>query len=753
MSLYDEAAVALIAEGAAGKDGVLYNIKPEEKLKPTELLENGSFVGSTGWDIPAGDTSFVSVSDGKAVFTDAVANEYRRIRTENDAEGQVFKAGRKYKVSFTVTDFERSADDVNLRAAEVDNKLIILVSGNGNFSKIYTAQADERFQFKVAGGSNSNSTLSCKISNVSIKEVEQAPLDFTFTRGSNLTATRVAPSGYIEKGRENLITYSNDFSEWSAVGGGSPNWNAATTGHSGYDGSTDAWLLDKVTDENSYSAIPNPFAYTGVFTFSIYARNKSDKDNGIHLYTPAGQIKVDLTDGSRISGGHIDYDITPITGSSGDNNRWYRISFSASGSFTVADTPRIKVVDLNGDNDTGAVYVQDAQLEVGLVATEYIESHSTTGKAGILEDSPRFDYLDVTCPHLLMEPTRKNLVPYSEYFGAWTAGNVTVTDNDVKSPEGVVNAAKLLASDDTTAVNHQVDSGDFSIVSGSVTGSVFAKKGNVDFVRLRLNATTAQTRAWFDLENGTVETVDATDSGAFGTIVDMGDGWYRCSVTEPNNTAAQSSAELQIFINESDGQTSWIGDGDEYIYVYGAQVEQAAYATSYIPNHGTSAGVTRNDDVTDTVDFGDYMSGEDITWYVELAKNDTLIRDGSTTGIRLSTTDLNASSVKFYRSYANLANGGIKTVIYFADDENDNDPASHQISEAGPVKVIVRRVKSTGEFTVFYDGAQKYQAFAPANYGKLKSLKIDGENQPLFINNMFLFDRALTDDECIDLTT
>ena len=157
--------------------------------------------------------------------------------------------------------------------------------------------------------------------------------------------------------------------------------------------------------------------------------------------------------------------------------------------------------------------------------------------------------------------------------------------------------------------------------------------------------------------------------------------------------------------------------------------------------------------MTDTVDFGDYMDGEDVTWYVELAENETLIRDGATTGIRLSTTDLNASSVKFYRSYENLANGGIKTVIYFADDENDNDPASHQITEAGPVKVIVRRVKNTGEFTVFYDGAQKYQAFAPANYGRLKSLKIDGEKQPIFLNNMFLFDRALTDDECIALTT
>ena len=32
--------------------------------------------------------------------------------------------------------------------------------------------------------------------------------DFTFSRGSNLAATRVGPTGLIEKGRENLLTYS-----------------------------------------------------------------------------------------------------------------------------------------------------------------------------------------------------------------------------------------------------------------------------------------------------------------------------------------------------------------------------------------------------------------------------------------------------------------------------------------------------------------------------------------------------------------
>ena len=39
--------------------------------------------------------------------------------------------------------------------------------------------------------------------------------DFTFSRGSNLSATRINEQGYIEKGYENLLDPSNDFSVWT----------------------------------------------------------------------------------------------------------------------------------------------------------------------------------------------------------------------------------------------------------------------------------------------------------------------------------------------------------------------------------------------------------------------------------------------------------------------------------------------------------------------------------------------------------
>src|SRR5210317_1923644 len=62
--------------------------------------------------------------------------------------------------------------------------------------------------------------------------------DMTFSRGSS--ATRVNSAGLIEKERANLLLQSNTFdTTWL-------NFNSNETGgQSGYDGSSDAWLLTK----------------------------------------------------------------------------------------------------------------------------------------------------------------------------------------------------------------------------------------------------------------------------------------------------------------------------------------------------------------------------------------------------------------------------------------------------------------------------------------------------------------------------
>jgi hypothetical protein len=49
-------------------------------------------------------------------------------------------------------------------------------------------------------------------------------------------------------------------------------------------------------------------------------------------------------------------------------------------------------------------YIQDVQLEQGLVARDYIETTTAAVEGGITDNVPRLDYTDSSCPALLLEP-------------------------------------------------------------------------------------------------------------------------------------------------------------------------------------------------------------------------------------------------------------------------------------------------------------------------------------------------------------
>ena len=60
------------------------------------------------------------------------------------------------------------------------------------------------------------------------------------------------------------------------------------------------------------------------------------------------------------------------------------------------------------------IYLQDAQLEQGLVARDYIETTTTAVEGGITDNVPRLDYTDSSCPALLLEPQRTNLFAFAD---------------------------------------------------------------------------------------------------------------------------------------------------------------------------------------------------------------------------------------------------------------------------------------------------------------------------------------------------
>ena len=456
------------------------------------------------------------------------------------------------------------------------------------------------------------------------------PQEFTFARGSNLAATRIGKTGLIEKGRENLLVQSNNFdTTWSTANA------SVTSGQSGYDGTNDAWLLEATS---SSSRIVQNNTTSGAQTFSCYA--KAGTANYLAFYNIVSGLSVrawfNLSNGTIENSLHnIDAKIESLS------NGWYRCSITYNETLSNA---RIYVARNAGAFDTISgdnIYIQDAQLEIGLAASPYIPTTTTTAQAGVLENTPRLNYTTgVANPYLLLEPSRTNLVTQSEYLESFpTKSSISVISNAAISPDALQNASKLIPNTSNTP-DHFIRT-DISVVNGSeYVMSFFAKKGEYNYVNTYTSAYSTGVIATWDLNAGVV---------ALGSpnadIEDYGNGWYRCIWKGTTNT---TSLSYRIYVSEFENRnTSFAGDGVKGAYVYGAQIEQGSYPTSYIPTYSVSA--TRAKDVCIKTDATGEINSTEGVLFIEgkveeedsFAVSTLSISDG---------TDSNRLSILQYRS-------------------------------------------------------------------------------------------------------
>jgi hypothetical protein len=528
--------------------------------------------------------------------------------------------------------------------------------------------------------------------------------DFSVTRAT--TATRVNAAGLVELVPYNLVTDSETYSSTWASNFASITKNLVAP--NGF--TTGSALVNNVGANRSIvKSISLVSGQTYVLSFWI------KKISGAFVNTTAIQL-------SSWGPGVASQTYTNLGTTLTDD--WVRYTHT----FTTTSNNTVNVQLIS--NEVNTIGVWGAQLVEGTSALDY---QMTETRLNI----PRLDYSLGSCPNILLEPQRTNLALRSEEFenASWVKTGVIVTVNNTTSPSGIQNADRITPNLTGFHSLQQTIS-----TTGTVSYKVYAKYSGYN-IWLQIGTTSGST-AFFNLQNGTT-TNSATFPTTFGTgftqvsksITALDNGWYEC-----NLVATGTSSAMTIGVAPNENTATYTADGTSGVFLWGAQLEAGAYATSYIPT--TSASVTRNADVISrgNIFTNGLITASGGTWFVELRNNIPRIRDAFASirvfrsispfeGLLIGTSPSNARAIII----KNIA--GTFTTLYTTTTDT--------------TKIAIKWNGTTAD--IFANGTKVVSAtslpFLDFNeFG-------NSVNMIATINSMALFPTPLTDTQCIALTT
>jgi hypothetical protein len=188
----------------------------------------------------------------------------------------------------------------------------------------------------------------------------------------------------------------------------------------------------------------------------------------------------------------------------------------------------------------------------------------------------------------------------------------------------------------------------------------------------------------------------------------------------------------------------YLGNGTSGIFLWGAQLEAGAYATSYIPT--VAASVTRNADVISrgNIFTNGLITASGGTWFVDLRNNISRTREGSSAGVPYLGDSNSAGVGNNFRILGFTASryliqkfvAGVATTIYTTTSNTS--------------KIAIKWNGTTAD--VFENGVKVVTATS-FTATALDFLAFRTEQVLFNINSTALFPTPLTDTQCIALTT
>jgi hypothetical protein len=375
---------------------------------------------------------------------------------------------------------------------------------------------------------------------------------------------------------------------------------------------------------------PNNLVITTNVTFSLYVKPNGYTRFGLKEQGSTGaQAVYECSSTGSVVASDVGTGSNLTTTITAEANGFYRIRLSVTLS---SGTPglRLFVIDsayTSGNlntyswtpDGTSGVYAWGAQAENRLTLTAYTATttQAITNYIPVLQTAAsgvaRFDNNPTTGESLglLIEESRTNLILYSSQFdnASWTKSQSSITADTIVAPDGTLTGDKLVENTAATAQHYTYQLGK-TITATSNTASVYLKAGERTSVYFVIYDG-SNVGAYFNLTSGTIT---SNDSGVTSSITSVGNGWYRCIITRTTSASANGGMSILPVVA---GSTSYTGDGYSGLFMWGAQLEAGAFATSYIPT--VASQVTRAADAASMTgtNFSSWYNQGEGTFYTD----------------------------------------------------------------------------------------------------------------------------------------